>query len=82
MNPPDTFHNVCGKFASNNQEKTISSKLKTCYKHYFGCKAGYQYKKWAPHIGFTVCYSRNTVLLYKWYGLSQPTMSLLLLHDR
>lgn len=55
MNPPDTFHNVCGKFASNNQEKTISSKLKTCYKHYFGCKAGYQYKKWAPHIGASPC---------------------------
>jgi len=39
------------------QRKNISRRLKTAYKHYFGCQLRDQDKTWAPHVCCTVCYS-------------------------
>ena len=51
---------MCGKYTPKDQQKNMSSKLKTAYKCYFGCKVGDQDKRWAPHICCTVCFSGLT----------------------
>ena len=60
VNHPDNFCYVCGKFTPSDQRKNITSKMKTAYWYYFGCKVGDQDKSWAPHICCTVCYSGLT----------------------
>jgi len=60
INHPDNFCYVCGQFSPHYQRKNISRRLKTAYKHYFGCQLGDQDKTWAPHVCCTVCYSGLT----------------------
>ena len=60
VNHPDNFCYICGKYTPKDQQKNLSSKVKTGYKYYFGCKVGDQDKSWAPHICCTVCFSGLT----------------------
>jgi len=60
VNHPDNFCHVCGQQSTRSPQdqcKNISRRLKTAYKHYFGCQLRDQDKTWAPHVCCTVCYS-------------------------
>jgi len=51
---------VCGQFNALDQRRNLTQRLKTAYKHNFGCQVGDQDKSWAPHVCCTVCYSGLT----------------------
>ena len=46
----NSFCYVCGDFTTVAQRRTITSRLRTAYFHYFDCKIGDQDKSWALHI--------------------------------
>jgi hypothetical protein len=60
VNQPNNFCNVCGQFTAQDQRKNMSSRFRSAYYHYFGCKVGNQNKACAPHVCCTVCYSSLT----------------------
>ena len=70
VNHPDIFCYACGKFETKSQSKTITSKVKLAYEHYFGCKLGDQDKPWAPHLCCSTCYSSLT----KWLNGKRNSM--------
>jgi len=64
------WNNVCGQFNALNQRRNFTQRLKTAYKHYFGCQVGDQDKSWTPHVFCTACYSGLT----QWLNGKQNNM--------
>lgn len=70
LNHPDNFCYVCGKFAPRDQRKSLSTKVKCAYHHYFGMKVSDQDRSWAPHVCCSICY----VGLTQWLNGKRKSM--------
>ena len=50
VNSSDAFCYICGEVTFKFRRRSFTTLINKCYEHYFGCKVGYQDKRWATHF--------------------------------
>jgi hypothetical protein len=64
VNSSDAFCYVCSEVTFKSQTLSFTSLIRKCYDHYFGCKVGFQDKRWVPYF-CCVTYARFLAALAK-----------------